>query len=215
MAHILVVEDEASINDVITMNLTLVGHTCRSALDGDQALVLASQNTFDLVVLDVLMPGIDGFSLLPRLKGTPTIMVTALGSLPDKVRGLDLGADDYIVKPFEALELIARVNAVLRRTRRADDGFTLGDVTVDFAGRTVTRQGNLVELTPQEFDLLEVLVINRNIALSRDQLLQRAWGFDFPGGTRTVDSHIQRLRTKLGWDDTIKTVYKIGYRLET
>jgi len=215
MAHILVVEDEPEINDLITMNLTLVGHTCQSALDGDQALALAARNAFDLVLLDVLLPGTDGFSVLPQLGGTPTIFVTARGSLPDRVRGLDLGADDYIVKPFEALELIARVNAVLRRTMRGDDSFTLGDVTVDFAGRTVTRQEHLVDVTPQEFDLLEVLVTNRNIALSRDQLLQRAWGYDFPGGTRTVDSHIQRLRTKLGWDDVIKTVYKVGYRLET
>ena len=215
MAHILVVEDETSINDLITMNLTLVGHQTSSAFDGNQALALASANSFDLVVLDVLLPGLDGFSLLPKLKGTPTIFVTALASLPDRVRGLDLGADDYIVKPFEALELIARVNAVLRRTMRADASFTLGDVTIDFAGRTVTKNGQLVDITPQEFDLLEVLVINRNIALSRDQLLERAWGYDFPGGTRTVDSHIQRLRTKLGWEDAIKTVYKIGYRLET
>jgi len=215
MARILVVEDEQSINDLVTLNLTLVGHQCTSAFDGAKALELASANSFDLVVLDVLLPELDGFSLLPKLKGTPTIFLTALGSLPDRVRGLELGADDYITKPFEALELIARVNAVLRRTMPAGDTFTLGDVTIDLAGRAVSKSGAPVDVTPQEFDLLEVLVTNRNIALSRDQLLSRAWGYDFPGGTRTVDSHIQRLRAKLGWDGVITTVYKVGYRLET
>jgi len=215
MARILVVEDEPGISGLIMKNLTLVGHRCEAAFDADQALVRASANQFDLVLLDVLLPGASGFDLLPQLGGAPVIFVTALGALPDRLRGLDIGADDYIVKPFEALELIARVHAVLRRTMKDDDNLTLGDVSIDFAGRTVTKSGNPVEMTPQEFALLETLVVNRNIAMSRDQLLERAWGYDFAGGTRTVDSHIQHLRAKLDWDDVIKTVYKLGYRLET
>jgi len=215
MANILVVEDEPEIRSLIVTDLTLVGHHCVSAEDADQALAATSSNHFDLAVLDVLLPGSNGFALLPKLGDIPVIFLTALGSLPDRLRGLDLGADDYIVKPFEALELIARINAVLRRTMKGDDSFALGDVIVDFTKRTVTNHGSLVDMTPQEFNLLETLVINRNIAMSRDQLLERAWGYDFAGGTRTVDSHIQHLRTKLGWESVIKTVYKLGYRLET
>ena len=134
--------------------------------------------------------------------------------MKDRVEGLSLGADDYIIKPFEMLELIARVNAVLRRTREAPERFALDDVTVDLSGHRVTKGGTEVSLSPREFELLEVLILNRNIALSREKLLELAWGFDYAGETRTVDTHIQKLRSKLGWEARIKTVYKLGYRLE-
>jgi DNA-binding response OmpR family regulator len=148
-------------------------------------------------------------------KETPVIMLTARSSLSDKIKGLTLGADDYIVKPFETLEVIARIEAVLRRTKRHDSTFSIDDVTVDFNSREVHYCGETAELTPQEYALLEALIINRNLALSRDKLLKLAWGFDYLGDTRTVDVHIQKLRKKLGLADRLKTIYKLGYRLET
>jgi len=214
MAHILIVEDEPEINNLIAKNLTLVGHQCKQVFDGNAALTESSAYKFDLILLDVLLPGIDGFSLIDRLGNAPVIFLTALSSLSDRVKGLNLGADDYIVKPFEALELIARVNAVLRRTKKADTQFTHNGVQVDLSKRSITKDGVPIEVTPKEFDVLETLIINRNIALSREKLLDLAWGYDYAGETRTVDSHIQRLRMKLGWEDDIKTVYKLGYRLE-
>lgn len=145
----------------------------------------------------------------------PVILVTARNSLSDRVQGLSLGADDYIVKPFEILEVVARVQAVLRRTKRNEGAFCLDGLRVDFDSRQVFYGGELVDLTPQEFILLEVLVVNRNLALSREKLLELAWGYDYYGDTRTVDVHIQKLRKKLGIGERIKTVYKLGYRLET
>lgn len=215
MAFILVVEDERSINDLIKKNLELVGHTCAQAFDGVAGLQLANEKVFDLLLLDVMLPGKSGFEIAKEVPNTPIIFITAKASLQDKVRGFNLGADDYIVKPFEALEMIARVDAVLRRTQKADKQFSYKEVLVDFPGRKVMKSGQLIETTPKEYELLEVLIVNRNIALSREKLLELAWGYDFMGDTRTVDNHIQKLRSKLGWEDVIQTVYKLGYRLET
>lgn len=215
MAFILVVEDERSINDLIKKNLQLVGHTCGQAFDGLAGLQLAQQKDFDLLLLDVMLPGKSGFEIAKEVPNTPIIFITAKASLQDKVTGFNFGADDYIVKPFEALEMIARVDAVLRRTQKADKQFSYKDVLVDFPGRKVMKNGQLIEMTPKEYELLEVLIVNRNIALSREKLLELAWGYDFMGDTRTVDNHIQKLRSKLGWEDVIQTVYKLGYRLET
>lgn len=156
----------------------------------------------------------NGYEILGKLRNIPVIFLTAKDSLQDRVKGLNLGAYDYIVKPFEMLELIARVSAVLRRTKKAESTFSHDGVTVDFISRTVTKDGTRLEITPREFELLEVLITNRNIALSRDKLLELAWGYDYFGETRTVDTHIQKLRMKLGWEDVIKTVCKLGYRLE-
>lgn len=214
VATILIVEDEIPINELIKRNLQSVGHRCISAFDGMEAMDKLAQQEIDLVLLDIMLPEIDGFEVFQQIQGTPTIFLTARSSLSDKVKGLTLGADDYLVKPFEMLELLARVEALLRRTNKEKRNFELDGVEIDFKSRQVFLHKNLVECTPREFDLLEVLVNNRNIALSRDKLLELAWGYDYMGDTRTVDVHIQKLRKKLKLESRIKTVYKMGYRLE-
>ena len=216
MANILIVEDEKSINDLIMMNLKLVGHTGKQVFDGKEALSALEEFRADLVILDVMLPYEDGFSLMENktFENIPVIFLTAKASTVDKVRGLKLGADDYIVKPFEAVELLARVEAVLRRTKQSERVVTVGSTVIYLDQRTVTVDETPVELTNREFELLEVMLNNRNIALSRDKLLDLAWGYDYFGDTRTVDVHITKLRKKLGFENCIKTVYKHGYRLE-
>jgi two-component system alkaline phosphatase synthesis response regulator PhoP len=213
MAHILIVEDEAAINELLRRNLTLVGHSCVQAWSGEEALRLLGEAAFDLAVLDLMLPKMSGWELIKHIT-CPVIILTAKGSLMDRVQGLNLGADDYVVKPFETLELLARVNAVLRRTQKTDLCFSLGGMSADFVSRKIFLDGAEIELTPQEYELLETFISNRNIALSREKLLELAWGYDYFGDTRTVDVHVQKLRKKLGWEDRIKTVYKVGYRLE-
>jgi len=215
MSNILVVEDDIAINELICKNLKCVGHICDNAFDGVTALKMASEKTYDLLLLDIMLPEKNGYEVLDKLpENIAVIFLTARDSLGDKVRGLNLGADDYIVKPFEALELIARIDTVLRRIKKVDTTFSKNGIVVDLAKRTVSGSGGTIDMTPQEFELLEVLIVNRNIALSREKLLELAWGYDYAGETRTVDSHIQRLRMKMGFDNVIKTVYKLGYRLE-
>lgn len=215
MANILIVEDEPAINELIKRNLQLVGHECISALDGLQALdILERTSKLDLVLLDIMLPGLDGFSVFERIQDVPAIFLTARNSLNDRVKGLNMGAYDYIIKPFEMLELLARVDSVLRRTKAENDTYELDNLKIDFSSRQIFIDGKNMECTPKEFELMEVLVKNRNIALSREKLLELAWGYDFEGDTRTVDVHIQKLRKKLSLEDRIKTVYKLGYRLE-
>jgi len=214
MAKILVVEDEQIINDLIVKHLTLVGHTCFSAFEGLKALELLRTHDPDLVILDVMLPGLDGFDLVKLMGSTPVIFVTAKSNLEDKLRGLSLGAEDYIVKPFEMQELLARVRVVLRRTRRDGNEFCFQGLTVDFNGRKVYRGKEEIVLAPKEFALLEALIKNRNIALSREKILRLVWAFDYEGDTRTVDVHIQKLRQKLDLKDCLRTIYKVGYRLE-
>lgn len=214
MARILILEDERAINDLVAMNLSMVGHTAEQAFTGKEALSLARSKAFDLMIIDVMLPDTDGFTVYEKLKGTPAIFVTALGETADKVKGFERGADDYIVKPFEMTELLLRVEAVLRRTQKSAPGYQIDDIEMDFEAKTVTKGGVPVELTMQEYALLEVLVKNRNIALSRQKLIREAWGVTFLGETRTIDVHIQRLRKKLGLDDRIKTIYRFGYRFE-
>lgn len=214
MAEILIVEDELSINELIRKNLSLTGHHCTQAFDGKTAAALLDNGNFDLLVLDIMLPGMDGYQVFERASGTPVIFLTAKSELSDKLKGLAMGADDYMTKPFQMLELAARVEAVLRRTKKAEAEFVMGDLKIDFDGHQVFLKGTTVECTPKEYELLEVLVRNRNIALSREKLLDMVWGYDFDGGTRTVDVHIQRLRQKLHLEKEIRTVYKMGYRLE-
>lgn len=214
MAHILIVEDDQDINDLIAMNLKLVGHTYRQVFDGTEAINAVSENSFDLVLLDIMLPKVDGFEVLKKISFEPIIFITAKDGLEHKLKGLSLGADDYIVKPFEMLELLARIDVVLRRTQRIATVFSLDKTIVNLSDRTVIVEGKLVDLSPREYELLEVLIKNQNIALSRDKLLELAWGYDYMGETRTVDNHIQKLRSKLNWENRIKTVYKLGYRLE-
>lgn len=216
MAHLLIVEDEPAISDLIAMNLQMVGHAFQQVYDGKDAAQALEKQHFDLALLDIMLPGIDGYQLfeLCEKRSIPVIFLTAKDSLSDRVRGLNLGADDYITKPFETLELLARIEAVLRRTGKAEASFHLGSIEVRFTERLVLRAGEPLELTAQEYALLEVLARNCNLALTRDQLLEQAWGYDYMGESRTVDMHIQRLRKKLDWEQEIKTVYKYGYRLE-
>ena len=214
MANILIVEDEEVIHELIKRNLSLVGHICHSAFDGKEALECLADKRFDLMILDIMLPKEDGFSVMRQAKGQTTIFLTARDSLNDRMTGFSLGADDYIIKPFEMLEMLARVEAVLRRTQTSASTFQLDKVLINFDSRQVYREQELLELTPKEYELLEVLVKNRNIALARERLLELVWGYDFEGETRTVDVHIQKLRKKTGWENRIKTVYKMGYRLE-
>jgi len=215
MANILIVEDDKPINVLIKKNLELVGHNCTSVFDGDGAFSALESTSFDLILLDVMLPGKDGFEIIQDLEGKiPVIFLTARGAVHDRVMGLRHGADDYIVKPFDMLELTARIESVLRRTQKSENTFRLGEVLADLAGRQVFYNDTLIDFTPQEYALIEALIKNRNIALSRDKLLEIAWGYDYGGDTRTVDVHIHSIRKKLGWEKVIKTVYKLGYRLE-
>ena len=209
MANILIVEDEEVIHELIKRNLSLVGHICHSAFDGKEALECLADKRFDLMILDIMLPKEDGFSVMRQAKGQPTIFLTARDSLNDRMTGFSLGADDYIIKPFEMLEMLARVEAVQRRTQTSASTYRLDKVLINFDSRQVYREQEQLE-----HELLEVLVKNRNIALARERLLELVWGYDFEGETRTVDVHIQKLRKKTGWENRIKTVYKMGYRLE-
>lgn len=214
MASILIVEDEKPINELVKRNLQLVGHQCTPVYDGIAALSALENETYDLIILDIMLPGLDGFEVIRHVKQTPVIFLTAKDNLADRIKGFSLGADDYLSKPFEMLELLARVEAVLRRTKKSNRTFEDGEIKIDFNSRQIYRNGQLIECTPKEYRLLEVLVQNLNIALSRERLLELVWGYDFEGDTRTVDVHIQKLRKKLGWENKIKTIYKLGYRLE-
>ncbi len=216
MADILIVEDDRAIADLIYMNLCAEGYRCTCARDGMEGANYIEQQKFDLVLLDIMLPEVDGYELLDYIKptGTPVIFLTARGTVEDRIRGLKAGADDYLAKPFQVGELLARVEAVLRRMGMGAKQLELGDVVIHTDSRQVTRGGVPVVLTVKEFDLLVELVRNKNIALYRDQLYEKVWKEPFLGETRTLDAHIQRLRRKLGWEDRIKTIFRIGYRLE-
>ena len=216
MLKVLIVEDERPISDLVELNLTASGYACPCAYDGMEAADLLERYTYDLVLLDVMLPGLSGFDLMDQIRplGIPVIFLTALGTTADRVRGLRAGADDYLVKPFEVVELIARVESVLRRAGKGDEHFTVGDVDIDVRSMQVTKGGVPVQLTRKEYELLLLFVRNPNIALFRDTIYERVWESDFLGDSRTVDLHVQRLRKKLGWQDRLSAVYKVGYRLE-
>jgi two-component system alkaline phosphatase synthesis response regulator PhoP len=213
---ILIVEDDKAISDLILLNLELAGYAGHQAASGKDAEEALGGSPPDLVLLDVSLPDMEGFELMEllRAKALPVIFLTARNSLSDKVRGLKMGADDYIVKPFEALELLARIEAVLRRNGKAPDITRFEELEIDTEERSVKRDGCPVELTMKEYELMLLLIKNRNKALSREKILELVWGYDYIGETRTVDIHIQKIRKKLGWEERIKTVYKYGYRLE-
>lgn len=216
MRKILIVDDEEKIRELIRMNLELAGYKCDEAEDGEIALEKLNKFSPDLALLDIMLPKKNGYEIAQSFikQNVPIIFLTAKDSITDKVKGLKLGADDYIVKPFESMELLARIEVVLRRTGKFSDVFEYRNIKVDFAKREVFKNNEKIEMTAQEFELLKVLIQNKNLALSREKLLESAWGYDYYGDTRTVDMHIQRLRKKLSWDDIIVTVYKYGYRLE-
>lgn len=214
MAVLLIVEDDKSINELMVRCLTVTGHECLTAFNGSEALHIVRENTVDLILLDINLPDMSGYDVMNYLNGTPVIYVTARNELKDRIKGLNGGAEDYIVKPFDFQELVARVNVVLRRFGKEADVFCQGDVKVDLKNYKVYRKQEEVNVTKQEFELLKALILNKNITLTREQLLNAAWGWDYDGEERTVDVHIQRLRKKLQWEAYIKTIYKIGYRLE-
>lgn len=216
MQKILIVEDEEAISNLIRVNLTAEGYDCTCAYDGEAGADCIEKENFDLILLDIMLPKINGYELLEYIKtiGTPVIFLTAKGTLNDRIKGLKLGADDYIVKPFQIGELKARVEALLRRYGKINSKLYFLDVEIDPVSRLVYKAGKPVDLTIKEFDLLVELVQNQNVALYRDRLYEKVWGEAFMGDTRTLDSHIQRLRRKLGWENYIKTVFRIGYRLE-
>lgn len=216
MLRVLIVEDERAISNLMYVNLKAQGYNCTCAFDGKQAADLIEGNSYDLVLLDIMLPEIDGYELLEYIRplGTPVIFITAKGTLGDRIKGLRLGADDYIVKPFQIGELLARVEALLRRAKKNAIEYSLFDVDINVNSRTVKKDGKIIDLTVKEFDLLIELIRNKNVALYRDRLYESVWNEPFTGETRTLDSHIQRLRKKLDWDEHIKTVFRIGYRLE-
>ncbi|WP_337574541.1 response regulator transcription factor [Fournierella sp.] len=216
MNPILIVDDERPIAELIELTLLQAGYRCEIALDGETAADKIETGRYDLILLDIMLPGVDGYELMEYIRptGTPVIFLTAKGMLADRVRGLRMGADDYIVKPFEPLELLARVESVLRRAGRGGGLLRAFGVVVDPAARKVEKDGVPVPLTPREFDLLVLLLRNQGIALYRDVMYERVWGGEEETGSRTLDLHIQRLRKKLGLANKIKTVYKIGYLLE-
>lgn len=214
---VLIVEDEISIAKMISMNLTVAGYDTTMFHDGREAAVALQQtNDYDIALLDVMLPGMDGFDLFEIVKEyeIPVIFLTAKDDIESKVQGLQGGAEDYIVKPFEMLELMVRMEKVLERTQKLCDTIRFLDVEINISARTVHRNGKEIPLKPMEFELLCVLARNKNIAISREELLHRVWGVDFVGETRTVDVHIGQLRKKLSLADHIKTISKMGYRLE-
>jgi len=217
MIKILIVEDEKAISDLIAFNLNANNYQCVQAFDGLQAADLLENNTYDLVLLDIMLPNIDGYELLDYIKpyNIPVIFITAKGSLEDRVKGLTQGAEDYIVKPFQIVELLARVNVVLRRYNKAQSTLEYKDINVNTDSSIATKGGIPLDLTPKEFELLVLFMRNVDITLFREKIYETVWESDFYGDTRTLDLHVQRLRKKTGIGASLKTVYKVGYRLES
>ena len=214
MLQILVVEDEHSISNLIKVNLTRAGYACDCAYDGLEAVDMLDKKPYDLVLLDIMLPGADGYEIMDYIAPLeiPVIFLTAKASVADRVKGLRMGADDYLTKPFEIIELLARVESVLRRYHKTEQVLTEGDLVVDTASRKVTKKGETISLTKKEFDLLLLFVRNKNIALYRETIYERIWGGEYMGDSRTVDLHVQRMRKKAGLEEQIQTVYRVGYR---
>lgn len=215
MANILIVEDEILINQLIYDGLTSAGHKCETAADGIQAIEKLAEKEFDLIILDVMLPKVSGFEVIKLIKNTPVIFVTAKNRLEDRLTGLDLGAEDYIVKPFEMPELLARVRVVLRRTVKSEK-FIIDNLTVDFDAKKVYKNKQEIKLTAKEFSILDMFITNSNCLLTREQILDAVWSYNFDGeSSHVIDVYIQQLRKKLGLKDRIKAVYGVGYRFET
>ena len=216
MIKILIVDDEKPICDLIDMNLSAAGYSCVAVQDGLAAIDAVERDTFDLVLLDIMLPGADGYDVMEYIKPfkVPVIFISAKHEVKDRVKGLKLGADDYLIKPFDVTELLARVEAVLRRYNKSEKKLTVGEIEIDMEARRVTRSGNPVSLTSKEFDLLMLFAENRNVALFRENLYEKVWDDEYYANSRTLDLHVQRLRRKLGWEKNLVAVYKVGYRLE-
>lgn len=216
MAKLLVAEDDPNISKLIAASLRMAGHQAQTCGDGNQVVDLVFAGDYDLVLLDIMLPGMDGFEIMGRIRirAVPVIFLTAKSNVADRVTGLRLGADDYIVKPFEPVELLARVEAVLRRAGKGGEVYRLHGIELNVPERAVRKDGHRVTLSPKEFDLMTLLMQNVNIALAREKILAIVWGYSYQGETRTVDTHIQQLRKKLGLKNCLRTVSKVGYRLE-
>lgn len=237
MIKILIVDDEKPICDLIDLNLSAAGYHCSAVMDGLDAIRMIDTEKFDLILLDIMLPGADGYDIMEYIRplGVPVIFITAKHEVKDRVKGLKLGADDYLVKPFDIVELVARVEAVLRRYNKGERMLYAGDVAVDTEARLVTNGGTPVILTNKEFGLLVLFMKNKNVALFRETLYEKVWQGEYFADSRTLDLHVQRLRRKLGWDQispaakqfsqvsltmssgkvpVLAAVYKVGYRLE-
>lgn len=216
---ILIVDDEVLIRNVIKEYLLNEGYKVLEAKDGFDALRAISDNKVDLIVLDIMMPKMDGFTCLSEIRKTkniPVIMLSARKEETDKLNSFDLGVDDYVTKPFSPKELVARVKAHLKRTTSNNENYTYKNLIVDYKGRKVTINGKEVNLTPKEYELLTYFIKNKGIALSREQLLNNVWDYDYYGDDRTVDTHIKMLRKSLGdYRNLIKTIREVGYKYET
>lgn len=214
MTEILIVEDDENISNLIKMALAQTGYKCECAFDGEQGANMIERKVYNLILLDVMLPKINGFELMEYIKSynTPVIFITAKSETNNKVKGLKLGADDYITKPFDIAELQARVEAVLRRYHMTESHITIGDIDINTNSRIITKNGEVIELTLKEYEILLLFIKNKNIALYREMIYEHVWNEPYMGDTRTVDLHVQRLRKKLDLKDKIQSVYKVGYR---
>lgn len=215
MIKILIVEDERAISNFIKLSLTKAGYICSCAYDGAEAADMIDADLYDLILLDVMLPCVDGFELMEYIRplGIPVIFLTARNEVHDRVKGLRMGAEDYIVKPFEVIELLARVDVVLRRNKKAGGLIEIGGLCIDMNAMRVMRGNEEISLTRKEYDLLLLFARNPNMALYRETIYERVWGGDFEPGSKTIDLHVQRLRKKVGWEDELQAVNKVGYRL--
>lgn len=216
MIYILIVEDEAPISNLIRLSLTKEGYHCDCAFDGAEALDCLEKRRYDLILLDVMIPEIDGFELMDYIRPLeiPVIFLTAKAAAQDRVKGLRLGAEDYIVKPFEVVELLARVDVVLRRYKKCDMVLEIGGLKIDTGSMQVWRDGREISLTKTEYELLLLFARNPRRAMYRETIYERVWGEEYPFGSKAVDLQIQRLRKKTGWENCLRAVNKVGYRLE-
>ncbi len=216
MIRILAVDDERPIAELLRVSLARAGYQCTCAYDGIEAANLIEKESFDLILLDIMLPGIDGFELMDYIRSTgiPVIFLTAKNAVSDRVKGLKMGAEDYMIKPFDILELLARVEGVLRRHGKLQTVLRIGDLEIHTLSMQVTRQGMEVPLTRKEYDLLLLFAQNVGVVLSKNTIYERVWGGEYPENTRTVELHVQRMKKKVGWDDRIRPVYGMGYRLE-
>lgn len=216
MIKILIVDDEKPICDLIDINLSAAGYYCKTVQDGLLAIDMIEREQFDLILLDIMLPGANGYDIMEYIRPLkiPVIFITAKHEVKDRVKGLKLGAEDYLVKPFDVVELVARVEVVLRRFNKTQQRLEAGDVIVDMEARKVTRAGKPVVLTNKEYGLLVLFIQNKNVALFKENLYEKVWGDEYIADSRTLELHVQRLRKKMGWENNLLAVYKVGYRLE-
>ncbi|MBU5473758.1 response regulator transcription factor [Roseburia sp. MSJ-14] len=217
MIQILIVEDDPNIAKLIEATVAIGGYQGTVCDNGKEAFAKMENQKYDLVLLDVMLPDMSGFEIMKNRTNTetPVIFITAKQELTDKVRGLRLGAEDYIVKPFEAMELLARIEVILRRVKKSENTYRYGEISVNVEEHTCKWNGQEVYLTPKEFEVLIFFMQHKDVAISRERLLTAVWGYEYEGETRTIDIHIQQLRKKLNLKDKLVTIPKLGYRLES